>query len=455
MIEDLEVVLTSLADDLDGAQADAAELRSAQGDLANEINAVEERLDSLVGQVGRVAPVASTAQDAKLRQRRATRAGPLPWDELVRDATDRLRVRGVDPKTASVDALLDPEEVERIQHRFTAGLHIRARLDPYDIIAAVAAGLVAGAVDFLIVRIPRPIAYLGRPAEGQASVVTQWLHSLDVPSNNWLARHFRTSYDAVASVASDIDGFGPKTHRLQTFGHDPLIGLVIGTIDIMRGGLTAVSRAGEIVSFAGTGDPVPDVIEALFVQIMHLLSDAPTRMGLPPPGWSVLQLLQVGNLGEKERTVADLARDMYLRGYDSRHFLTMSTSCAAAEIVLRGYFAIRQRQDADYAEEVTSEADAAGTSSVSAHPRYQSMALAAHGVAAAANVGKVMITRHPLAINYAQWLAFTRAFFGWTQSKQPSFTDGLVAQADVNASALAAGWPPIDATDPSFPTLHP
>ena len=42
-------------------------------------------------------------------------------------------------------------------------------------------------------------------------------------------------------------------------------------------------------------------------------------------------------------------------------------------------------------------------------PKYRSMLLAAHGIAAAANAGKVALYQgNPLAINYAEWLAFAR-----------------------------------------------
>ncbi len=35
----------------------------------------------------------------------------------------------------------------------------------------------------------------------------------------------KVTFDRVGDVAEDIEGFGGRTHRLQTPGHDPLIGL--------------------------------------------------------------------------------------------------------------------------------------------------------------------------------------------------------------------------------------
>lgn len=42
------------------------------------------------------------------------------------------------------------------------------------------------------------------------------------------------------------------------------------------------------------------------------------------------------------------------------------------------------------------------------HPKYRLMLLAAHGVVAAGNAGRVALVRNPLAINQAQWMAFLR-----------------------------------------------
>lgn len=165
------------------------------------------------------------------------------WQELRHEAERRLMTRGVDLNTIRVDALLDAGEVDSIERRFRGEFSLSTRLDGYDLAAAAAAGLVAALVDFLVVRIPTDIVYLGQHVQA-GSPLTQWLHSLSIPADNWLAQYFKTSYDTLKPAMSAIGGFGPKTHRLQTFGHDPFVGLVIGTIDIMRGGLTAISDIG-------------------------------------------------------------------------------------------------------------------------------------------------------------------------------------------------------------------
>ncbi len=455
-LEGLEVVLYSLSQDFDTARVDLeAGLTKAQSTSAG-LDEVQTRLKALAQRLPAQEISLPSSIETPVSSRPQT-AVPTPlsqnWQELRHEAERRLMTRGVDLNTIRVDALLDAGEVDSLERRFRGEFSLSTRLDGFDLAAAATAGLVAGLVDCLMVRIPKDIVYLGQHVQA-GSPLTQWLHSLSIPADNWLAQYFKTSYDTVKPVRSAIPGFGPKSHRLQTFGHDPLVGLVIGTIDIMRGGLTAISNEGELIFLNDTGAAHYNPFTAIVWQIMHLMSDGFTKMGLPPPGWSLLQLLQTGSFGEKERTIADLARYMYLNGYDSRHFLTMSTSVAAAEIVLRGYFWLRRKLDEDYGRQCHHIAEVIGTQRTSAQPRFQALALAAHATASAANAGKVAIYQgNPLALNYAQWLRFFQAAFMVAQTKMRSPSEILRGYACANGRALSEGWPATAVDDPQFPTL--
>jgi hypothetical protein len=46
---------------------------------------------------------------------------------------------------------------------------------------------------------------------------------------NWLARVAKVSFDEMKGYGDVIPGLGLTTHRVHTFGHDPLFGLIIGT----------------------------------------------------------------------------------------------------------------------------------------------------------------------------------------------------------------------------------
>ena len=74
------------------------------------------------------------------------------------------------------------------------------------------------------------------------------------------------------------------------------------------------------------------------------------------------------------------------------------------------------------------------------------MSLVANSLGAAANAGRVSIQGgNPLAVNYAQWLAWVRSLHRWTQAKLSSPSDVLLGQGRPNRLALYEGWSALDA----------
>ena len=202
-----------------------------------------------------------------------------------------------------------------------------------------------------------------------------------------------------------------------------------------------------------TGDPASNLLLALTKQVAHLLSDAPTYSGLPLPGWLALASIDAGSFGPNEETIGGVARRMYLNGYDSWHLLTMMTSVGTLELVLRSYWGLRGALDEQWRADTDLERQMSGAAATSDHPRFAAMSLAAHGVAAAGNLGKIaFMAGNPLALNYPQWLAFLRAFFKWTELRMRNPSQVIDAQARANAMACAAGWQALDFTDPGFPS---
>ena len=117
------------------------------------------------------------------------------WAELVAEAEEHLRDRGVNPDELDLDSLLDPEEVERINRRHQGGFQIKTDLDPYDVIVAVAAGLAACIVDALVVRIPADTKWYGQGETLQGSPLTKALRDLATDPDNWLAAWAKVPYD--------------------------------------------------------------------------------------------------------------------------------------------------------------------------------------------------------------------------------------------------------------------
>src|SRR5699024_753313 len=141
-----------------------------------------------------------------------------------------------------------------------------------------------------------------------------------------------------------------------------------------------------------------------FLWFAHLLSDMCTKMGVPVPGWAFTQLLQFGRFGEKDRTLADITRYMYIKGYDFRHFLTMSSVPATIELCTRVYHKLTVSEQNAYA--LTYERD---LQDIQEKMRLEKMLFAAHSVAMSGNVIKIALSHgNPLAFNVAQLFGFTK-----------------------------------------------
>jgi hypothetical protein len=265
----------------------------------------------------------------------------------------------------------------------------------------------------------------GQYAGQEGSPLTDWFKRHDTrPGHSegrfadWARRleeTCKTPYDRQATVLDgelvQIPGMTGRSHRLQSLGHDPVLGFVFGVLDILRGTVTGFSYdhltgahrivQGKVYSplpAGGMDERVMRPIEAVLKHIGHLVSDVATPMGLPAPLMTLFQALNVGSFGERGRTVGQLARWMYLNGYDLRHFVGSGITPAVIEIVLRAYILLRH-----YSEQGEIKL------AVAQSAKYRSMLLTSHGVAAAANAGKVALYQgKPLAVNQAEWMAFLR-----------------------------------------------
>lgn len=348
------------------------------------------------------------------------RIGYRGWDDFVRQTRTFAVGHGLDP-LAPFDALLEKEDFGRLKaESYEADLS----WDATDYLFVFGSGILAALTDLLLVRIPKTMGP-GQYGGQEGSPLTEWLKRYDTrpgQSEGWFAewareleKRCKTPYDRQHAVLDDelvkIPGMGGRTHRFQSLGHDPVLGFVFGVLDILRGTITGFSydhlegthgfSSGQVFSPlppAGMKERMVRLIEAILKHIGHLISDVATPMGLSAPLMTLLQGINAGSFGKKNRTVGEVARWMYLEGYDLRHFVVAGITPAVIEITLRAYLMLRH-----YSENGETKFRLA------ASPKYRSMLLTAHGVAAAANAGKVTLCQgNPLAINQAEWMAFLR-----------------------------------------------
>ncbi|MFN3219848.1 MAG: hypothetical protein ACE367_25450 [Acidimicrobiales bacterium] len=412
---EIDVVVHATRRLLDEASKDLAGLQAATGAVAGDLDDAERGATALMARLGLDAEVSGTEVPSPPELRSAPPRPTLdPFERaaVVERARANLRARGVDPDQVELEQFLDDDELERIRRRFTGATELQVRLDRYDVVAAIVAGLVGGAIDAVFVATPG------------ASSITGALKQMALPSDNWLARLAPVPYDL--GWHADL-WLTPAYHRVQTPGHDPLVGLVWGTVDILSGQLTGLRPDGTLGVIARNGKTAyPDTWPAaLGLQILHTLSDVCTHSGIPLPGWSILSAIATG-----EETERNLAQTMYQRGYDSWHLFTMATAPAAVELLCRGYWSIR----CGYDDELHDATIGVATGDL---PRYQALSLIAHGVSAMVDLATFAAAgANPLMLNYAQLVTLARKAAVAASTRPPDPADVALA----NQRVLETGW---------------
>lgn len=337
------------------------------------------------------------------------------WDQCLEIARDSYGSGHSLEKlfTASELASID-EELRSLNDEYAA-IH---RLDGTDVAICVVAGLLAAAVDALLVGVPHATAD-GLKARPLADFVRERFEQALPPEEmEKLAREARAKvpYDAPYSkgfVETDVEGLWPVMHRLYSLGHDPVLGFAVGVLDIMNGSITTIDKAGRVVcqqAMRGADYAEVDVFAAICKQFIHLKTDVTTSMGLPAPFMGVFDLMQFGSVGKDGQTVAEIVQGMYYEGYDFIHFCAQSIPVMIVEATVRlCYFLKRTHEGHPARDSIPFSADH------EKHPKLGTMLFMAHSIATAVNAGKVAFTQDPMQVNYPEWVAF--AVYSFKQAK--------------------------------------
>ena len=328
------------------------------------------------------------------------------WEKLLNDAiagghgSDSL-----EGLFSEKDLAENSAEIKRLNAEYDA-IH---QLDQLDIAIASGAGLLAAAIDILLVGFPK------KTDEGvKAGPLSNYIrdhieNSLSSDQIRRLEKASKVPYDAPINdgfTSTRVEGLGPGMHRLYSLGHDPLLGLVAGVSDILTGQMTTIDKNGKVVvqvieRYAHLQKT--DIAQALITQILHFFSDVTTPAGLPAPGMSLFNLMQFGSIGREKATIAEVVQGMYYEGYDFVQFCAQSIPVAVSEIVVRFAYALRKIKDGVPVKEAipfSTDRDK--------HPKLGTMLFISHSIATAANAGRIAFTKDPMAVSYAQWIAFAK-----------------------------------------------
>lgn len=289
-------------------------------------------------------------------------------------------------------------------------------LQSTDYLVAALAGGIAVALDFLVVRIPKDSTIVRNRMKlnQEGSSLTKYFRSLGVDENGktwqWiqtLEKNFKVPYDK--SIDATISGLCPKTHRFHSLAHDPsLAGFIWGVKDIIQGTFSYIDRNGilHVEKIANKAD-FHKVFTAPIYWFAHIISDVLTKAGVPIPYMSYLQLLQFGSFGDKQRTIADVARYMYLNGYDLRHLLTMSTTVASIEVIIRIYlFLLSERKESNKQYDLISERE---YGKIKNNIKLRRILFIAYATATCGNIAKICVNKgNPLAVNLPIWIGMIK-----------------------------------------------
>lgn len=305
------------------------------------------------------------------------------------------------------------------------------RLDSLDYTICALAGIIAGAVDILLVGIPK--AGKNGVEAGPLSDFIRRKFDEKFPQEEMEklanARKSKVSYDAQDNrhTQENIKGLSAYYHRLLSLGHDPLLGFVVGVFDIMTGRMTTIDKSGKFVS--QVMDAYSDrkeiaLFEAIAKQLLHLKSDITTSMGLPAPFMALFNLFQFGDIGTEKQTIAEMVQGMYYEGYDFIHFATMTLPTMLVEVMVRLSYCLKRVKEGH-----SIKASIPFSLVPEKHPKLRTMLFIAHAATTGINAGKVYFTKNPMAINYPQWIAFAKYSYTqlkWALVEKPELRDKYV-----------------------------
>lgn len=306
------------------------------------ISESEELLRSL-GMGGQVvqakAKAKTTAQDSEF----AYKPEIMSWEDLVNEAN------GCIPQEVSIEQLLTPSEinsafreVKQINKEFSRQTGIINKTDLSFLAIATALQTAKSLVYPMIAQkngYASPFDKSSRSGhsffesehkKSARKFVEE--HQKKNPNGYWVNMVYQTvPYDAIKGSKNALGrGLTGNDHRLRTLGHDPVLGWIFGTMNILTDTITLntfttyrVSRnplvvTPEIVTPMALISETAEMIKgdrmnlpaAIFTEAIHLKSDVYSKCGLPVPVLSTFNESFATELYKSQYDALCMARDM-------------------------------------------------------------------------------------------------------------------------------------------------
>lgn len=176
----------------------------------------------------------------------------------------------------------------------------------------------------------------------------------------YLEKRFKVPYDARyakdVNLTSEELSMNPLNHHLKNLDHAPdIIGLFFSIIDQFTNSATFVSDGrlihvdvDESKAIVLYGTNIISKIFCAFVNWLgHIMSDivgssgtrghdnAKRGAGVCAPFYELFQFLDIGNLGDEQKSIADISVTLFEKGYDARFWATASLPVVLNEYIIR------------------------------------------------------------------------------------------------------------------------
>lgn len=348
------------------------------------------------------------------------------WEDIVTEANGKYNM------PITFEDIFTPEELKsneeyiiKLRNEFN-NIH---KLDLIDLSIPILAGILSALINIVLVGIPQKTNQ-GISAGPLSNYVRNLFEKVLPPDEmEKLAnkKFVKVPFDAQdnRNTIIDVEGLSAYYHRLLSLGHDPILAFIVGVLDVLKGTMTTIDKSGKIViqSLEQYADrKETSLFKAIVKVFLHLASDVNTSMGLPAPLMGLFNLLQCGEIGDENQTIAEIVQGMYFEGYDFIHFCSMSIPTMITEVIVRISYGIKRKIEGHkhYIPIINSREK---------YPKLGTELFISHTISTGINAGYVYVSKNPLSINYPQWILFIKYSFlqlKWILIQKPNMRNKYV-----------------------------
>lgn len=264
--------------------------------------------------------------------------------------------------------------------------------DKTDVMVIFASAMFEVAADFLLSDSTNPNSFASKCNDSK-NPIGKWMNNIheninhkNNPLDNQGAFNANNEFFGYGTPKHDenVISFSGGDHRERTYGHD-LFRFWSAIRQLHDGEFRDAGYIGEeLIKVASTVNQYGTKYaklgwgEAVWEYVCHMFADFFSSKGLPCPGWSWLSHAD-------NREIRKAAADLYRDGMNLRTELLKGVTVAVPEIIIRIVQFLRYR-NSEYSKEAREK-------------KQHLMLLMTHGIATAVNVGKVVLSENPAALN--------------------------------------------------------